>query len=396
MKNTEASPNKILHHLQQFNFRSLLSRDALLRAGTFLGDTKLSVFTMGWLMVLLVGGTVSQSSMGLYEAQQKFFSSVILWAGPIPLPGGSLTMGIIFIELVALLIFKVQYRWEASGRIIAHIGTILLLFGGFFTAVFSREGTMVIPEGQSADYISDHNAREFALINVSYPDHDRVTAFASGWLEPGKTLESPEFPFRIEILKYFNNCRIVRRQIPAEGRRLFASNFTLMNAPLMKETEQNRAGVEFRLSGAGSDTDGVYAMAESMNEDQVIQAGQTAYVPQLRRARMVLPFLLELLQFEHQLHPGTNMPRSFKSVVNVIDGNIVQRSTIQMNEPLRYKGYTFYQSSYSEEGAQKTTVLSVVRNAGRLFPYISSLIMSAGLLLHLLLQMPKLLGGRKP
>jgi len=65
-----------------------------------------------------------------------------------------------------------------------------------------------------------------------------------------------------------------------------------------------------------------------------------------------------------------------------------------MNEPLRYKGYTFYQASFSQSESGETSILAVVKNYGRLFPYISSIIMSIGLLIHLLIKLPKLIRKR--
>ena len=59
---------------------------------------------------------------------------------------------------------------------------------------------------------------------------------------------------------------------------------------------------------------------------------------------------------------------------------------IKMNEPLRYKGYTFYQASFIEGKLKDTSVLAVVKNYGRLFPYISSIIMCFGLLVHMILK----------
>jgi hypothetical protein len=54
-----------------------------------------------------------------------------------------------------------------------------------------------------------------------------------------------------------------------------------------------------------------------------------------------------------------------------------------MNEPMRHKGYTLYQSSFDLSGEKPFTVLHVVRNRGRIFPYAASLIMALGLILHL-------------
>ena len=54
-----------------------------------------------------------------------------------------------------------------------------------------------------------------------------------------------------------------------------------------------------------------------------------------------------------------------------------------MNQPLRHKGYTFYQSSYIEDDNKEISVLAVVKNLGRALPYLSSLIICIGLLIHI-------------
>ncbi len=49
----------------------------------------------------------------------------------------------------------------------------------------------------------------------------------------------------------------------------------------------------------------------------------------------------------------------------------------------------FYQSSFLENKFSDISVLAVVKNYGRLFPYISSIIMCIGILIHLILKIPK-------
>ena len=83
------------------------------------------------------------------------------------------------------------------------------------------------------------------------------------------------------------------------------------------------------------------------------------------------------------MHPGTNIPKSYSSQVNLIQNNISRKVLIQMNEPLRHLGYTFYQASFIEDESGETTVLAAVKNHGRLFPYISTIIMCIGLLFHM-------------
>ena len=99
-----------------------------------------------------------------------------------------------------------------------------------------------------------------------------------------------------------------------------------------------------------------------------------------------------------ETHPGTMVARSYESTVLLQDGNIRQKVHITMNHPLRYKGYTIYQTSFDQNAKdQKDThavSYTVVRNWGRIFPYVASVTLCLGLLVHLCLKLPGLI--RKP
>ena len=68
-----------------------------------LGNPKIFVFTIMWMMILVFVGTIAQRDMGLYYAQQKYFSNWLAWFGPIPVPGGRLTMLVMFLNMTSLL-----------------------------------------------------------------------------------------------------------------------------------------------------------------------------------------------------------------------------------------------------------------------------------------------------
>ena len=116
---------------------------------------------------------------------------------------------------------------------------------------------------------------------------------------------------------------------------------------------------------------------------QTLEWDNKKYIISLRPARTYLLFYLELIDFKKTYYPGTEKVKSYQSVVNIVEGQIKQRRVIKMNQPLRYKGYTFYQSSFIEENNLETSVLAVVKNVGRAFPYLSSLIICIGLLIHI-------------
>ena len=59
------------------------------------------------------------------------------------------------------------------------------------------------------------------------------------------------------------------------------------------------------------------------------------------------------------------------------DKGVDREVTIWMNNPLRYAGEAFYQSSF--EPGKKLTILQVVRNDGWMLPYLACMIVGVGM-----------------
>ena len=355
-------------------------------------DIRLFFFATLWLMFLLTIGTIDQKNIGLHQAQIKYFSSFFVWFGPIPTPGGTLTMGVIFLGLLFQLILKTPLTIRTSGIAITHLGSFLLLTGGILTGLFSVEGSMVIDENQTVGYFRDYHKLELAVIDTSDKTKDTTTAFAQGWLEKGKSLKHNSLPFEIEITNFCKNCDILQRSVEDNTRSGFSKRFRLQAKNLAKEESENRSGIEFNIkTNKGTQS---YMIVEFMPVKQSLDINGKKYIIDIRHKHYPLPFKLELLDFDKRMHAATTMAKAYKSIVNLKDKDFTQRSVIQMNEPLRYKGYTFYQSSFVEEGDKQTTILAVVKNIGRMFPYISSIIICIGILIHLVLNFSTLFSKR--
>ena len=356
-----------------------------------LSDPKIFVYTIMWMMILVFIGTIAQRDMGLYYAQQKYFSNWFAWLGPLPTPGGRLTMLVMFINMLAMLYKSSLWQWKKIGVLIVHLGAMLLLIGGGITAWFSFEGNMVLNEGGQSNFIVNSQQSELAFINTTENNFDNVISMPEKILTDGNLLSPPELPFSVEIIKFYSNAKPVRR--PKPNGNLYhglAKNFLLVPIDNEKEAEMNRSAVLFKISGTQSNADGIYSLFLGQSIPQNLIVNEQNFNLILRRERIYLPFAIELLDFKRVLHPGTTIPKSFSSEVNLIENKISRRVMIQMNEPLRHAEYTFFQASFSQDESGEISVLAVVKNYGRLFPYISSLIMSFGLLIHLLMQMPRL------
>ena len=74
----------------QINFKSILK---------IIGSPKIFVYTVAWLMFLVVVGTLAQRDQGLYFAQQKYFSSWVTLFGFLPVPSGRFVMTVMVVNL---------------------------------------------------------------------------------------------------------------------------------------------------------------------------------------------------------------------------------------------------------------------------------------------------------
>ena len=62
--------------------------------------------------------------------------------------------------------------------------------------------------------------------------------------------------------------------------------------------------------------------------------------------------------------------------------DVVRDALVEMNQPLRYQGYTFYQASYADlEGGAELSTFAVTRNHGRLIPYVATALTVLGLVM---------------
>ena len=296
------------------------------------------------------------------------------------------------INLISSLFKNNLWKLKKVGIIIIHLGAVLLFVGSGITAVFSYEGNMVIDEGGSSSFISDYHDMELAIVNTSNKFIDEYIVFDQVLLENGNTLSHEGLDFDIEIIDFYKNCTIKRRtESPIEENKGMMKNFDFIKLKMEKEHTQNRSGLKYMINNAGTNVDGIYGLILGQPIIQKATINNKDFEFLFRKKRTYLPFSIQLLDFKKVLHPGTEIAKSFSSEINLIENGIPRRVLIQMNEPLRHRGYTFFQSSFIEAPDGESTVLAIVKNYGRLFPYISSIIMAIGLLVHLFINIPDLL-----
>jgi hypothetical protein len=346
-----------------------------------LSGPKLLTYIMPALVMYLVIGTIAQKYIGLYDSTQMFFSSPFFWVGFVPLPGVPILVGLIFVNLAFKLIFKSPWVYRHSGIIMTHIGAALLLIGGLFTMLLSTEGYIDLAPGEQKTYVSDYHTRNLVILNE---DNQIVDVFSHNALSVDDTITFANLPVTLNVLETCRNCKIEKRRFAQEHHYGMAQHMQLSPDKPAHDDEENMAGLTFAITG--SEHDGVYTTIENVPKyPEIIIDGQM-YRFAVRKAQRSLPFTIELLEFKREMHPGTNLAKSYESRVRIIDGEAKWESLISMNEPLRYKGYTFYQSSFLQTPQGDISVLAAVWNVGRSFPYISGILMCLGLIVHLIVR----------
>jgi len=363
----------------------------LARLYNFFSSVKLAVVLLALGLILVFWGTLAQVKLGLYQAQNEFFRSwFIYWQLPgtttrIPIfPGSYLVGGLLLINLFAAHLRYYRKGWKYFGIALLHIGVVLMLAGQFATDMFSVESYMKIREGAASNYSESNGRWELAIVDTTDPKEDKVVAIPAGLLADGRTLEHPDLPAKVRVKTYHLNSQLAGEQTgglePVEAENSNQQKIWWRGLP--KETRMNFRDipsvlVELIEPGGGTRA---FLLSGHLARPQSLMLGGRQLKLELRPERYYKPYYLHLVDFRFDRYAGTEIPKNFSSRVRVVrpDSGEDREVTIRMNEPLRYGGKTFFQSSYDEVD-EKGTVLQVVDNPGWLTPYFACALVAVGM-----------------
>jgi hypothetical protein len=361
----------------------------------FFSSLKLTVACLLMGCVLVFWGTLAQVHLGLYKAQNEFFRSVCVYWTPngsgwhIPIfPGGYLLGTVLLINL-----FVAHFRYYQPGKrkigiMLIHFGVVLLLLGQMLTDFLSQESALHLRIGETRNYSEADRAFELAVFDTTDADSDKVVAIPCSLLVRRGEVSDPEMPFTVRVKTFYANSLLAQQSQPdyEPAKPTAGLGADLWWREVARETEMNRMDMPSALveivTPQGSL--GTFLVSAWLDRPQQFTFNNRKYELLLRQERYYLPFSLHLIEFRHDKYPGTDIPKNFSSRVRLqnLDNHEDREVLIFMNNPLRYQGETFYQASFDPD--DHGSILQVVHNPSWLTPYLSCVLVAAGLLIQFL------------
>jgi ABC-type transport system involved in cytochrome c biogenesis permease subunit len=391
-----------------------------------LASLRLTVVLFVLSFVLVFAGTLAQIDQGIFTVVNSYFRTGLVWipyqifvqfgqvffgvpktayvAGSFPYPGGWLLGGLLLANLLAAHAVRFRLTWKRSGILLLHSGLVILMLSELITGLFAIEGKMTLRDGESSNFVEQHDAIELAVVDTSDPKTDNVVVVPGGMVKKTGLIQHELLPFDVEAIRYMPNTYVPRPIDAVIDNPADKGNGTremVPELPPASGTDPDAKGdipsayVKFRDKSTGGSL-GTYLVslwysgASDLLPDkpQKVQVNNKTYDVWLRWKRIYKPYTIELRKFEHKTYIGTPTPKDFASEVRLLDPtqNEQRDVRIYMNNPLRYGGETFYQTGFlpgrNEGDPDRGTILQVVRNPGWLLPYISCAMVAVGMIVH--------------
>ncbi len=402
-----------------------------------LASLQLTVTLLALGVTLVFFGTLAQKTAGMWTVVDKYFWSWIVlidlqpsleflkiffsWpkdaVAPadihIPFPGGKLIGGLMFLNLIAAHAVRFKLSWKRAGVTIAHSGLLLLFVGEAITRECQIEQRMTIAEGKSVNFTEDARAVELAFTTPEADGTQRMTVIPGTVIAKAARshaiISNPDLPVDLRVDSYMVNSGLLGpKQIAMRkaANQPYPENPATAGLGLEAVAESKK-----EVSGVGEQTSdlpsayvtlyrkgteekiGTYLVSlwythnpfnrDAADDKQAVTVDGHPYDLALRYTRRYKPYSLYLRKFSFDRYTGTQQAKNYSSDLTLIDPERGQSRDVRvaMNDPMRYRGETFYQHTF-DSVTEKATVLQVVRNPGWLLPYLACIMVSVGLLLH--------------
>ncbi|MCD0458458.1 cytochrome c biogenesis protein [Roseiconus lacunae] len=305
-----------------------------------------------------------------------------------------------------------------GGNMLLHLGVGLLMLGQFAFGDRQLEQRINLVEGESTNTLINLDKVELNFI-VTGEGEDEVIAVPAEKLIAAKrndtVISDDALPVDIKVLEYFKNSDLRRVSDQAS----IATTGQGLTWQAVEKRERGGADGEENMGSAyielldkdSGESLGKHLVSQYLSDAHLldpvrfpeddfdeITVGGTDYQLGLKYGREVKPYWVHLEDVQRRTYSGTETPRDYSSFIRIVDPETGEdrRERVWMNNPLRYRGESFFQSSYNTlPGGKELTGLQVVRNSGWLIPYVACSIMALGMLAHFTGTLKRFVGRRE-
>lgn len=300
---------------------------------------------------------------------------------------------------------------KRGGNVLIHAGVGLLMVGQFVFGDRQVEQRIGLAEGATTNLAVIEDEIEIALIDTSDEEEDIVYAIPESLLRrvggTEQVIDDPALPAKLRIVQWMKNSSLSPikpgEENPAtsgNGLQYVAKPLKPLGAAVMDSRNIAAAYVQVidRETDQPIETlllsqriNDISQLMVSMEKDEyepiTIHGKPFELAIRFRQERK--PFDVYLKDVERMNYSGTDTARNYSSKIVITDRKTgeSQEGKTWMNNPIRYKGETFYQSRYNKVpmrggGSIETTGLQVVENMGWVIPYVSCMMVFWGMFAH--------------
>jgi ABC-type transport system involved in cytochrome c biogenesis permease subunit len=318
---------------------------------------------------------------------------------------------------------------KRAGVVLLHAGVALMMISELVVARYAIEWQLMLEEGQASNYVRDIRTTELAIIDRSAPEGESVVVIPQNLVEanakkneqlaeagkPPVPIRDDEkthelLPFDVTVVKHYRNHDL--RPLKTGEKTLATTGAGLKETAVERRpatgTEGSRvdtgaAYVKLTEKKAKGDL-GTYLVSQIVEHQpnpeafaEVVEVDGKKYEMYLRFERAYKPYTVKLIDVRKDDYLGSDTPKNYSSDVQLNDpeSGIDSKIHIKMNDPLRYRGDTFYQSNYSRQpDGRETTTLAVVNNVGWMIPYVACMIVVTGLVFQFSIALQRFINRR--
>ena len=368
----------------------------------FLSGFKLATALLLLLLLLTWSATLEQIDHGLHATLNKYFS----WKSfffipeingkkiPLILPGGYYVCALLLVNMILGGVIRIRKGPKQIGNLISHFGIIFMLLGGGVSHHFEERGNMAIYPGEVSDIAEDYFEYVIEVSEVTNGTRNEFHVIRGKYLTDLKDgnhriFDFKELPFSLKVSGYLKNTQPVNAlEIPTTNGELVTDGYYLQSIPPEKESERDMPGAYGQIIFEDGNKSAPFILIGASFYPFTVRDGERTFTVDMRKRLWPMPFQVKLDKFHADFHPGTSRPAKFISDIRRIENGKEAKVRIEMNEPMRYEGYTFFQASYGPKDAKPTddmyTVLEVVKNPSDKWPEYSLYIVAVGMLITFL------------